>query len=92
MSKEKMVCVEWEDAMYNSGYYDKKSPEEFTPTLTRTVGHLVKRTGEAILVAQDRFYDSKGKPGDDRHIGVIPKKMIKKVTILGDVSATHKEG
>ncbi len=82
MAKEKVVCIEWEDASYNSGYYDKKSPDDFTPVRTKTVGHLVKVTPKALIVCQDRFYDSKGKPNDDRHIGVIPKKMIKKVSYL----------
>ena len=80
--KEKMVCIDWEDAAYNSGYYDKKTPEEFIPVHTISVGHLVKTTTKAIILSQDRFYDGKGKPEDDRHIGVIPKKMIKKITYL----------
>ena len=25
--KEKIVCVEWDDASFNQGYYDKKSPK-----------------------------------------------------------------
>lgn len=81
MSKEKVVCVEWEDAVYNSGYYDKKTPEDFQPVLTKTVGHLVKRTAKSIIISQDRFYKN-NKIDDDRHIGIIPKKMIKKITIL----------
>lgn len=90
MSKEKIVCVEWEDATYNSGYYDKKTPEDFKPMFTRTVGHLIKRTSKEIIVSQDRFYDSKTKPSDDRHIGIIPRKMIKRVIELGDKDATEK--
>uniref|UniRef100_A0A6M3J9S5 Uncharacterized protein n=1 Tax=viral metagenome TaxID=1070528 RepID=A0A6M3J9S5_9ZZZZ len=80
--KERIVCIEWEDAAYNSGYYDKKSPEDFTPITTRTVGHLVRRTPKSLIVAQDRFYKPDGKPEDDRHIGIIPRKMIKKITEL----------
>lgn len=80
--KEKVVLVEWEDASYHSGYYDKKSPEDFKPVLTRTVGHLVKKTSKAVIVSQDRFYNSKSKPDDDRHIGIIPKKMIKSIKVL----------
>ena len=78
-TKEKIVCVEWEDAAYNSGYYDKKSPEDFVPVRTRTVGHLVKRTKESVIVAMERFYEG-DKPTDDRHISTIPRKMIKKIT------------
>jgi len=79
--KEKIICVDWEDAAYNSGYYDKKNPEDFEPVLTKTVGHLVKRTKKAIILSQDRFYRGK-KIDDDRHIGIIPIKMIKKITEL----------
>ena len=80
--KEKIICVEWEDASYNSGYYDKKSPENYTPTQTRTVGHLVKKTSEAIILAMERFYNDDKKPFDDRHITTIPKKMIRRVITL----------
>ena len=82
MPKEKIVCVEWEDAAFNSGYYDKRRPEDFTPVLTRTVGYLVKRTAKSVLVSQDRFYKDNGKIDDERHIGIIPKKMIKRITEL----------
>ncbi len=78
--KDKIVCIEWEDAAYNSGYYDKHEPP--TPILTRTVGHLVKKTKQAVIVSQDRFYE-KGKISGDRHLGIIPKKMIKKITEIG---------
>mgnify|MGYP001593601685 CR=1 FL=1 len=79
--KEKIVCVEWEDAGYISGYYDRKTPENFEPVLTRTVGHLIKRTSKSVIVSQDRFY-KKNKIDDDRHIGIIPKKMIRRITEL----------
>ncbi len=47
--KEKIICIEWEDAAYNSGYYDKKDTEgNFEPYLTRTVGHLIKKTPKAV--------------------------------------------
>ena len=80
--KEKIVCVEWEDASSNSGYYDKRRPEDFEPVLARTVGHFIKRTKRAVIVAQERFYDDRGKPESERHIITIPKKMIRKVTEL----------
>jgi len=79
---KRIVCIEWDDASYNSGYYDKKTPEDFDPVLTETVGHLIKRTKKAVIVSQDRFYDSKGKLDNERHINTIPKKMIRKITYL----------
>ena len=80
--KERIVCVEWEDASFNSGYYDKKEPEKFTPTKTKTAGFLIKSDKDCVLIAQDRFYDKKDRPEDERHISIIPKKMIIKITVL----------
>ncbi len=80
--KEKILCIEWEDAAYNSGYYDKKTPDDFTPVKTRTVGHLVERKSKAIILSTDRFYKVDGKVDDNRHISIIPKKMITKITEL----------
>jgi len=83
--KDKIVCVEWEDAASNSGFYDKRRPEDFEPILTKTVGHFIKKTKKCIIVSQERFYDSKGKPNDDRHIATIPQKMIRRVVPLKEV-------
>lgn len=82
MAKERIVRVVWEDASYSSGYYDKKEPERFEPVLAKTVGHLVKRTNKAIILATERMYDNKGKITDERHINTIPNKMIKKIIYL----------
>ena len=80
--KEKIVCVEWDDASFNQGYYDKKSPEDFRQVRTRTVGHLIKKSSKEVLVSIDRFYNPAGKLENDRHITTIPRKMIKKITYL----------
>ena len=80
--KEKIICVEWDDATYNSGYYDEKSPEQYTVTQTRTVGHQIKRTSQAVILSMERFYTDKKTPCDDRRIVTIPKKMIRKIVEL----------
>ena len=80
--KEKIVCVEWDDASFNSGYYDKKTPEDFRQVKTKTVGHLVKRSAKEVLLAVDRFYKPDGKLDSERHITTIPRKMIRKITYL----------
>lgn len=80
--KDKFVCVEWEDASFVSGYYDKREPGEYEPILTKTVGHLVYKTAKAVIVAQDNFYDPKGELTDSRHLTIIPKKMIKQIIML----------
>ena len=83
--KEKIVCIDWEDASYNSGYYDEDKPEDFSPFPTRTVGHLVKKDKTAMVVAQDRFYKG-GKKNDDRRISTIPRKMIRRVVVLRETN------
>jgi len=80
--KERIVIVEWDDASSNSGYYDKKYPENFTPVKTRTVGYFIKKDKVAIIVSQERFYDEKDEPDMDRHIVTIPNGMIRKITNL----------
>lgn len=78
--KEKILCVEWDDAAYNSGYYDKKDTTgDFEPAFTRSVGHLIKRDKKAILLSTDRFYDSGNKITNNRHISIIPRKMIRRI-------------
>lgn len=81
--KDKIVCIEWLDATYTSNYYDKEHPEKFDAILTRTVGHLVRKTKKDIIVSQDRFYEA-GKPSDDRHLSTIPKKMVDRIIELND--------
>ncbi len=85
MSKEKMVCVEWEDAVWNNGYYDKKSPEDFTTVKSKSVGHMVKKTSQSIILSSDRFYLDNGRLESERHINIIPKKMIKRIIYLTEV-------
>jgi len=82
MHKEKPVLIEWNDACFNAGYYDKQERERFEPTLTRTIGFLVKSDRKSVVVCQDRFYDEKNRLSDERHIGTIPRKMIKRITYL----------
>ncbi len=82
MVREKIVCIEWMDAVSNPGSYDKDEPHRFAQMRTRTVGHLVKSTPQEIIVSQDRFYTYKNKIDGDRHITTIPKKMIRKVVLL----------
>ena len=79
--KERIVLVEWDDASFNSGYYDKKDPERFAQTFVKTVGHLVKSTPKEIILSMDRWYYA-GEIDSERHISTIPKKMIRKIVEL----------
>lgn len=83
MSKrERIVCVEWDDASFNSGYYDKEIPNKFRPMKTKTAGFVVRSDKKVIVISHDRFYDEQGKVDDERHITTIPRGMIRKVTRL----------
>jgi hypothetical protein len=81
MKRERPVCIEWNDAAYNSGYYDKDKPELFDPVPTKSIGFIVERKRDRIILCMDRFY-SEGKLDDERHICTIPKKMIKRIVPL----------
>ena len=76
--KKKMVWVEWEDAAFASGYYDKNKPKEYEPVLTKSVGFVIKNTPKTIVISHDRFY-YEGKLDDERHITIIPKRMVKRI-------------
>jgi len=81
MKDKKIVCVEWDDAGFNSGYYDEDNRDISTPIVVKTVGHLIKRNKSVVIVATDGYtYASQG--GDYRHISTIPKKMVRRITLL----------
>ena len=82
--KEKIVSVEWYDASFNSGYYNENEPEKFEQLRTKTVGFVVKSTVNEIILSSERNY-IKEKIDGDRHITTIPKKMIRKITVLKGV-------
>lgn len=81
MRESKIVCVEWDDAFYDSGYYDKDTPRRYEHLETQTVGHVIKSDSNQIVVSTDRWINYDGKP-EYRHITTIPKKMIKKIIVL----------
>ncbi len=81
MMKEIMVRVEWDDASYDSGYYDKTELQRYTQLKTVTVGHLVRRDGKQVLVAMDKWKNSRNEY-EYRHISTIPKKMITRIVEL----------
>ena len=83
MKKEKPVYIEWYDACYNSGYYESDHRERFEPVVTKTIGFLVKSDRKSVIVCQDRFYNTDNTV-DERHIGTIPRKMIRRVVYLNE--------
>ena len=82
--KEKIVCVEWDDAGFNSGYYDENNEDIHHPIIVETVGHLIKRNKSVIIVGTDK-YKYASQDSDTRHISTIPSKMVRKITYLSEV-------
>ena len=78
-SKGKIVCVEWEDAASNSGYYDKDKPGNTTTVMTKTVGFLAEKNKRVVKVCAESFED-----GDCRYVHSIPKGMVRKITVLSE--------
>ena len=81
MSKERIVCVEWEDACFSSGYYDKTTPKKYEPAPISTVGIVVKSDRSKIILGTDKWQSDDGNI-EYRHIHTIPKKMITKIREL----------
>ncbi len=79
--KERIVCIEWDDACFNQGYYNESEPERFEQVRTRSVGFIVKSTSKEVILSSERNY-VKEKIDGDRHINTIPKKMIKRIVQL----------
>lgn len=80
-SNDKIVCVEWDDASFDSGYYDRKDEERYTQLKTMSVGHLIKSNKKEIIIGTDRW-QSRKEPIDYRHITTIPRGMVRKVIYL----------
>ena len=83
MKKERFICVEWEDASSNSGFYDPDNKELFNPVPCQTVGHLIKKDRQKVLVASERFFYSDNTT-DNRKIQTIPRKIVKRIRYLRD--------
>ena len=83
MKKEQIVCVEWEDASYDSGYYDEKDPKRFDPIKIKTVGFIATKDRKKIVVTIDKFYPYKEET-ELRHCSTIPRKYITKIRYLED--------
>jgi hypothetical protein len=79
MKSPKLVLVEWIDACHaDSGWQFGGKPDvDFDPVYS--IGFLVEKRKQGILLAQTWF------PGDYANVIAIPKGMIKKITVLGDI-------
>ena len=78
MNSPKLVLIEWIDAYHQDGWQFGTIPvANFDPCFT--VGFLMDNTKEGVVIAQTWF------DGDCANLIGIPKKMITKMTVLGDL-------
>ena len=79
--KERLICVEWDDATYNSGIYDKDILKRYEQLKTKTVGQVIKSDRKKIIIGTDSWEGEDGR-SEYRHITTIPKKMIRRIIKL----------
>jgi len=79
MKSPKLVLVQWIDACHApSGWQFGEAPQvDFEPVYS--VGFLIEKRKKGILLAQTWF------PQDCANIIAIPRGMITKITVLGDI-------
>jgi len=79
MKSPELVLIEWVDACHApSGWqFGEKLQVDFNPVYT--TGFLLEKRKQGVIVAQTWF------PGDYANVIAIPKKMIRKLTVLGRV-------
>lgn len=86
-----LVEVEWHDASHYADHtVGLEGAQQMTGALARTIGYLLKRNKNKVVLAMTHFYDielpseSITSEGGFRVIWVIPKGCIKKITYLKD--------
>ena len=80
MKSPKLVLIEWIDAYHLDAWQFGNVPvADFEPCWS--VGFLMDETKQGVMIAQTWF------PGDCANLIGIPKGMIKKMTVLGDLKA-----
>lgn len=79
MKSPDLVVVEWVDAYHLDGWrFGEPSKAEFD--LCWTVGFLIDKTKDGVSIAQTWY------PNDVANVIAIPKGMIRKMTVLGDLN------
>ena len=77
----KIVKVDWLDSCNSNGILNKRDYAKYhKPIACSTVGHLFKKNKDFVLLAAEKFED-----GDLRFTHTIPRKMVTKITVLGEV-------
>jgi hypothetical protein len=79
MKSPDLVVVEWVDAYHLDGWrFGEPTKATFDPCWT--VGFLVDKTKDGVAIAQTWYED------DMANIISIPKGMIRRLTVIGDLS------
>ena len=78
--KDKIVKVEWEDAVFSQDYYDGENLQKFNPLPASTVGYLIRKDRKMVILSQTRFHE--GVHLSDKFIHTIPRGMVTKITYL----------
>lgn len=76
-----MLKITWEDACFDSGWYDVSKTKRYEQLLTESIGFNIKETEDCIILGTDRWANEDGET-QYRHITTIPRKMITKITEL----------
>lgn len=80
MGKRKIVEVEWFDAQSANHSFTIEELDSFEPRHTFSVGYLLIDKKDYIILGFTDFGD-----GLIKHFQLIPKGMIKKIKILGEL-------
>ena len=75
--KDKIVCVEWDDAGFNSGYYDKKNKDIHSPIIVRTVGYLIMKNKSVVITSTDRY-----KYGGEVNFETLAAEEVRRIIII----------
>ncbi len=77
--KEKIVLVKWEDAYSAEAWRDRDDRKEMKPCLIYTVGTLIKKSEDAVILTLS-IDPGNGMVADTMR---IPTGMIRKYKVIG---------
>ena len=80
VNKGDIIKINWIDANTYVGYYTEMNKKDIFPQKVISVGIFIGQDKETIVFADYNFIDSEGE--DYKYIHIIPKEMVKKITIL----------
>jgi len=79
---ETIVRVDWEDAWSNGDYWTLDEISDAQPFLAILVGTVIRNDKAGVTVARETFPSSEYGELRFRDVHHVPRKMIRKVTIV----------